>query len=98
MSFLNITESQARADAQKYREQLTRALHSLANARHVSLGATPRDVVYTEDKMTLFRYKGLRAKGYGPGPAILICYALINRPSMMDLQADRSLIRSLLDN
>jgi polyhydroxyalkanoate synthase len=119
MSLLNITEAQARSDAQRYREQLTRALHALADARHVSLGPTPRDAVYNEDKVTLYRYKGLGAWGLGhgpettpnstsasdpsptphaPGPAIIICYALINRPSMMDLQEDRSLIRSLLEN
>jgi len=118
MASVNITTEQARADAQQYRDQLSRALHALADARNVSLGSTPRDVVYTEDKVTLYRYRGLGLSGVGPGPerdsdaisgsypspkpqapgpAILICYALINRPSMMDLQADRSLIRSLLD-
>jgi polyhydroxyalkanoate synthase subunit PhaC len=122
MSFLNISDAQARADAQAYRERVERALHALVDARQVRLGATPRDAVYAEDKITLYRYRGstgvvpvqeknsgsLSDSYSGPtphapspfnsGPAILICYALINRPSMMDLQADRSLIRSLLDN
>jgi len=64
---LNISETQARADAQAFHEQLQRALHALANARHVRLGATPREMVYTEDKVTLFRYKGRGARGVGPG-------------------------------
>lgn len=60
-------------------------------------GATPRDAVYTEDKLTLYHYKspaGRRPAGTAP---VLICYALVNRPYMMDLQEGRSLIRSLLD-
>lgn len=93
---LHITPEQARADAERYREQLRRTLDALADARHVAPGCTPREVVYTEDKVTLYRYKGHKAQTR-PGPAILICYALINRPSMMDLQEDRSLIRSLLE-
>ncbi|HTE40365.1 MAG TPA: class III poly(R)-hydroxyalkanoic acid synthase subunit PhaC [Steroidobacteraceae bacterium] len=106
MSNLDISPERARADAQAYRDQLGRALHALADARHVVPGATPRDVIYTEDKVSLFRYRAPESWNdaadavprYPAGPAILICYALINRPSMMDLQADRSLIRGLLSN
>jgi len=91
---LNITPDQARADTERFRAQLRQALNALADSRHVAPGCTPRDVVYTEDKITLYRYRGSKE---ATGPAILICYALINRPSMMDLQEDRSLIRSLLE-
>lgn len=98
MSTVNITTEQARSDAQQYRAQLDRALHALARAGDVRPGATPRDVVYTEDKVTLFRYRPAASvvSERATGPAVLICYALINRPSMMDLQSDRSLIGSLL--
>jgi len=98
MSFFNITPDQARADAQKYREQVQGALNALVGVRAVLPGCTPREVVYTEDKVTLYRYRLASEKKRADGPAILICYALINRPSMMDLQEDRSLIRSLLHN
>ena len=93
---LNISPEQARADAQGFRERLKTALNSLADARRVTPGCTPRTAVYTEDKVTLYRYRATESAPYETGPAILICYALINRPTMMDLQADRSLIRSLL--
>ena len=95
MSLLNISDAQARSDARAYREKLNGALHALANAKQVAPGCTPRDAVYSEDKITLYRYKA--GEAFASGPAILICYALINRPSMMDLQEDRSLIRSLLN-
>ena len=96
--FLDITPEQARADAQRYRAQLERAMDALAAVRSVTPGCTPRDVVFKEDKVTLFRYRapGAQTPSSAAGPAIVICYALINRPTMMDLQEDRSLIRSLL--
>jgi polyhydroxyalkanoate synthase len=99
MSSLNITPEQARVDARKYREQLRETLHALTGVRGASPGCTPRDSVYVEDKVTLYRYRSPhdeQAENRNRGPAVLICYALINRPSMMDLQEDRSLIRSLL--
>ena len=92
MSFLNITPEQARVDARRYREQLRETLHALSGVRGASPGCTPRDSVYVEDKVTLYRYRspdGDKVESRNSGPAVLICYALINRPSMMDLQEDR---------
>ena len=58
MTLLSITAEQARADAQRYREKLTRTLNALSGVRAASPGCTPRDVVHTEDKVTLYRYRG----------------------------------------
>jgi len=52
--------------------------------------------VYRENKLALYRYRPIKP-GAERGPAIMICYAMINRPYMMDLQPDRSLIRRLLE-
>lgn len=51
--------------------------------------------MYAEDKLVLYRYRPL-AKPAGLSP-VLIVYALVNRPYMLDLQPDRSLIRGLLE-
>jgi len=60
-------------------------------------GVTPRDTVYTEDKLTLYHYKSPGGKRPTQRVPLLIVYALVNRPYMADLQEDRSLIRALLD-
>lgn len=60
-------------------------------------GATPREALYTEDKLTLYHYTPQSAPLDAPVAPILIVYALVNRPYMADLQADRSLIRALLE-
>ncbi len=57
-------------------------------------GCSPKRAVFSQDKLTLYRYAPM-APSCGQRP-VLICYALVNRPYMMDLQEDRSLIRVLL--
>ena len=68
---------------------------SLQAAAGVSFGCSEKDAVYREDKLTLYRYRALAPSANLP--PVLIVYALVNRPYMMDLQPDRSLIRRLLE-
>lgn len=57
-------------------------------------GCSQKDVVWQSGKLTLYRYAPItRPSNAAP---LLIVYALVNRPYMMDLQEDRSLIRGLL--
>jgi len=68
---------------------------TLARLPPVTLGSCERDLVQREDKVTLYRYRS-RARPAGL-PPLLIVFALVNRPTVLDLQPDRSLIRGLLD-
>lgn len=54
-----------------------------------------KDMVYSEDKMRLFHYKPLKKKICAI--PVLITYALVNRQYMMDIQPDRSVIKSFLE-
>jgi polyhydroxyalkanoate synthase len=67
----------------------------LADAGSVRVGETPSDVVYTENKLELHRYEPLTDRQH-PVP-ILVVYALINRPYILDLQPNRSVVRRLLE-
>ncbi len=60
-----------------------------------SVGTTPSEIVYTEDKMKLIHYIPAVEKPY-PVP-VLIVYALVNRYYILDLQPDKSIIKKLLD-
>src|SRR5882762_9262527 len=66
----------------------------LAAAKHCAPGCSPKELVWESGKLRLFRYRPT-APSSGAAP-LLIVYALVNRPYMMDLQEDRSLIRGLL--
>ena len=60
----------------------------------VEINTTPKDAVFTTDKVTLYRYRPLvEQKVRTP---VLIVYSLIGRHTMTDLQEDRSLVRNLL--
>jgi len=62
----------------------------------ISVGTTPHEIVYTEDKMKLLHFIPTVEKTH-PVP-ILMVYALVNRYYILDLQPDKSVIRKLLDD
>ncbi|HEX2171668.1 MAG TPA: class III poly(R)-hydroxyalkanoic acid synthase subunit PhaC [Dehalococcoidia bacterium] len=59
------------------------------------LGQTPRELVYQRNKMRVYRYIGQAEKRY-PIPLLMI-YALINKPYILDLYPGNSLIEHLLE-
>ncbi|MEM7210019.1 MAG: class III poly(R)-hydroxyalkanoic acid synthase subunit PhaC [Pseudomonadota bacterium] len=63
----------------------------------VKAGSVPRELVYTKDKLSLYRYQSRRGASANRVP-ILIVYALVNRPDILDLQKGRSTIESLVQN
>lgn len=75
-------------------ERLATAARTLAALGDVDVGTAPRDAIYVDGKVTLWRYRSV-AKPSGQ-PPLLIVYAMVNRPYVLDLQPDRSLIRGLL--
>ncbi len=60
----------------------------------VEIATTPKDLVWTQDKVSLFHYRPLAEQRIGV--PVLICYGLVGRWTMTDLQEDRSLVRNLL--
>jgi polyhydroxyalkanoate synthase len=61
----------------------------------VEVGKTPGEVVYEENKLELLHYEPLTDEQHET--PILIVYALINKPFILDLQPDRSVVRRLLE-
>ncbi|PLY12781.1 MAG: class III poly(R)-hydroxyalkanoic acid synthase subunit PhaC [Sedimenticola sp.] len=78
-----------------FSRKLGQGVENLLNADQIDTGVTPKEVVYTEDKLTLYRYKAPEGVKQNPVP-MLIVYALVNRPYMTDIQEDRSTIKNLL--
>jgi polyhydroxyalkanoate synthase len=63
---------------------------------NVEVGQTPSETVYEENKLELHHYEP-RTEEQHDVP-LLIVYALVNRPYILDLQPDRSVVRTFLDN
>jgi len=92
--FEPFTAEQSAASLQQIQAQLKQALPLLADLDRVQVGTTPKDLVYQEDRIKLYRYRA-SSEQINPVP-VLIVYALVNRPYMADLQPDRSLVKGLL--
>lgn len=96
MSQLPLRPDQIMQDALEFNRKICDGLVSLSQVGEVDVGVSPKEVVYREDKLVLYRYRP-RADKVAKTP-LLIVYALVNRPYMTDLQEDRSLIRGLLES
>jgi polyhydroxyalkanoate synthase len=77
-------------------DRLASAGRQTARFNGVDVGQTPSDVVYEENKLRLLHYRPQTEEQHDV--PILIVYALINRPYILDLQPDRSVVRTLLEN
>ena len=76
-------------------EKLVKGFQMLNEVEEIDVATSQKELVWSEDKVRLFRYSSAKRSLKTP---LLIAYALVNRFDMMDLQADRSLIRNLLDS
>lgn len=82
-------------EVREFNAKLAQGLNTLGRIGDIEVGISPKDPVYAEDKLVLYRYRS-RTERQNPVP-VLIVYALVNRPYMADLEDGRSLIQSLLD-
>ena len=58
-------------------------------------GLSPKDVVWTRNKTTLYRYRPTAPRRHRV--PVLLVYALINKPYIMDLRPENSFVGHLLD-
>jgi len=78
----------------QWQRKLLDGLKLLPGVEDVDYGVTERQEVWSDGKVKLYRFVSEHA-GNGQ-PPLLIVYALVNRPYMVDLQDGRSLVQKLL--
>ena len=78
--------------ARKVNEALPR-LQKIA-AENVAIGQTPKETIYQDNKMVLYRYTPQVAEPLAV--PVLLVYALVGRYNVVDLQPGRSFIEKLL--
>jgi len=94
MEPFKIDPSRVLDETLKMQRKLAAGMKTLRELDDVDYGATGKEAIYREDKLVVYRFKGARAPT--AKVPILIVYALVNRPYMVDLQSDRSLVGNLL--
>jgi len=78
-----------------FQRKLTAGLDNLKHQLEPEYANTPRELVYREDKLSVWRMKG-QGKPTAKTPTLIV-YALVNTVWMTDLQEDRSMVRNLLE-
>ncbi len=94
MNPVKISPEEALREVSRLGEKLTAGASVLTQVEDVHYGATEKEEVWRDGKVVLYRYRGSRAPT--ARVPLLIVYALVNRPYMVDLQDDRSIVKNLL--
>ena len=92
---LDFTADALAHEASRMQAKLAAGLETLRQVEDVHYGATGREEVWRDGKVVLYRFIGDRVPT--ARVPLLISYALVNRPYMVDLQADRSIVKGLLE-
>lgn len=83
-------------EAEKLRDKLNKVIElTVTDPPDVKIGTTPYDVIFTENKLRLLHYRPV-VKKPNAVPLILI-FALVNRPYILDLKPGRSVVEVLLN-
>ena len=95
-SSLGITPASMMQELEAAHAKLSRGLQRLAELSDddLAIATVPRDEVWREDMVRLYRCRPVVEKPHGV--PILIVYALVGRFQMIDLEEERSLVRKLL--
>ena len=78
----------------EFQQRLTRSAATLARLPPIEIATAPCECVMRDGKASLYRYQST-AKPSGLPPLLLV-FALVNRPTVLDLEPERSMIRRLL--
>ncbi|MFN3881003.1 MAG: class III poly(R)-hydroxyalkanoic acid synthase subunit PhaC [Nitrincola lacisaponensis] len=93
MSRIRLDPEQLKLELQQFNQQLLESYRVLKQLSPVETGQTPAETLLQIDKVRLQYYA---PEQVSPDiPPVLICYALVNRPYMIDLTPERSLVQKL---
>lgn len=92
---LGLGVEQTLTELRTFGEKLNAGVATLRKIGAIEVGACEKDIIHEDGKLRLYRFEPTTA--VTNRVPVLIVYALANRPYMMDLQPQRSLVRGLLD-
>ncbi|HQH99667.1 MAG TPA: class III poly(R)-hydroxyalkanoic acid synthase subunit PhaC [Deltaproteobacteria bacterium] len=86
------------AETEGAQERAQKASDILLGKLNTEIAATPYDVVFETDRVKLKHYHSVRTSPSEISTPLLVTYALINRETMLDLQPERSVVKTFLEN
>jgi len=78
----------------KINNKLMSGLQNMLEIQEIEMATTPKELVYTEDKMKIYRYTPEVTKPHSI--PVLVVYALVNKQYMLDIQESRSIVKKWL--
>ncbi len=78
-------------------KRMGRIPHLWSQAMRVRKGATPSEVVYRDKQIRLLHYTGGEDAEVKHRTPLLFVFALVNRPYILDLRPDKSVVRHFVD-
>lgn len=84
-------------DAEKAQQRVSKASEVLQGQLDTDLASTPYEIVYEEDRVKVKHYFPSDNVEHKLKVPLLVVYALINRETMLDLQPDRSVVKTFLE-
>mgnify|MGYP001190526945 CR=1 FL=1 len=98
MSSIKFSPENLAAELSQFNEKLVQSYNTLQDLGEIQVGQTAKDIIYSEDKLQLYHYHAEKTPGRKRCKTpLLICYALVNRPYMVDLDPERSFVKRLLE-
>lgn len=94
MKGLKLEPEKIREEISSFNLGLKQSYETLKSINEVEVGTTPKTEIFSCDKTRLYHYVPDRKQSIKT--PVLICYALVNRPYIADLQPDRSMVAALL--
>lgn len=91
---LDFTPDRLAEEALTLQRKLGAAFGTLREVEDPQVGATAREEVWRDGRVVLYRFRGEQVPT--ARVPLLLSYALVNRPYMVDLQVDRSIVKGLL--
>jgi polyhydroxyalkanoate synthase len=76
-------------------EKIAKGYKILQEMGDVEVGTTPKDLVWSCDKIKMYHYH--RENAVKCKTPVLVSFAMLNRQDVLDLQSDRSLMKKLVD-
>ena len=83
-------------ESAEFQSRLTEGFKVAGKLGEIRVGTTPKDEIHQQNELRLYRYRPLTNIQKVAEP-LLIVYALVNRPYIVDLHEQRSLVRGLLN-
>lgn len=76
-------------------EKLMKGYETLQSMEDVEVATTPKELVFQKDKVKIYRY--IRETPATCSIPVLVSFAMLNRHDVLDLQADKSLMKKFVD-